>query len=195
MSRVCTHSRETLETSVEVELDIDTPGNVVVETPIPFLNHMLTTMFKYMKSSARVKAVDKTPYDDHHVVEDVAIVIGEALNKCLGDKSGIKRFAHVVVPMDDALVLVVVDVSGRGRGYVDLGIGKTVIGGLNTENVDHFIDTLASRSKITIHVVRLRGTNTHHIVEAVFKGLGMALHEATRIIEKGVVSTKGVIDG
>lgn len=191
--RTCSYKRETLETSVILDLDIDHKGEIAVETPIPFLNHMLTTLFSYMNATARLKAVDKKPYDDHHVVEDVAIVIGEALDKCLGDRVGIKRFSHVIVPMDDALVLVAVDISGRGGGYVDLEIGRTIIGGLNTENVRHFIETLAVRSKITIHMVKLKGRNIHHIIESAFKGLGMALYEATRIIDKDVKSTKGVI--
>jgi imidazoleglycerol-phosphate dehydratase len=176
---------------VEVELDIDTPGEVVASTPIPFFNHMLETLFYYMNTTAKVKALDKKPCDDHHIVEDTAIAIGEALSKCLESKAGIKRFSHVIVLMDDALVLVAVDVSGRGGGYVELGLEKMYIGGLNTENVDHFIETLANRSGITIHVLKLRGRNVHHIIEALFKGLGMAIHDATRVIGKDVRSLKG----
>jgi len=150
-------------------------------------------MFKYMSSKAKIKAVDKMPCDDHHVVEDVAIAIGEALDKCLGDRVGIRRFAHAAIPMDDALVLVAVDISGRGGAYVELLDEKFTIGGFSTENLEHFIDTLAKRSKITIHVVRLRGSNTHHLIEATFKALGITLHEATRIVCNEVRSTKGVI--
>lgn len=193
MSRRCRYTRETLETYAEVDIDIDTEGKIGVDTPIPFLNHMLETMFKHMNSSAIMKIVDKKPYDDHHVVEDAAIAIGEALAKCLEDKSGIKRYSHVVIPMDDALILVVVDVSGRGGGYIDLNLEKLTIGGMSTENVSHFIETLATRSKITIHVLKIKGHNTHHIIEAVFKGLGLALHDATRIIGGSIKSTKGVL--
>lgn len=193
MARRCRYSRETLETLVEVEIDIDTAGDILIETPIPFLNHMLITMFTYMNATATVKAVDKKPYDDHHIVEDVAISVGEALCRCLEDKSGIKRYSHVVMPMDDALVLVAIDISGRGRGYVELGLDKIVVGGMNLENVDHFLETLATRSKTTIHVIKLRGYNSHHIVEAVFKGLGLAFYDATRIVGNKVMSTKGVI--
>lgn len=193
MPRACSHRRETLETVVELELNIDEAGEVHVETPIQFLNHMLITMFSYMNATAKLKAVDKKPYDDHHIVEDVAIVVGEALDKCLGNRVGIRRFSHVVVPMDEALILVALDLSGRGGGYVGLGLDKLVLGGMNVENVEHFIETLAVRSRSTIHVVKLRGGNTHHVIEAAFKGLGMAFYEATRIVEKGVRSTKGVL--
>lgn len=193
MTRRCRFSRETLETIVEVELCIDEEGDIVVETPIRFLNHMLVTMFSYMNSSIKLKAVDKMSYDDHHIVEDVAIAIGNALDRCLNNRVGIKRFSHAVVPMDDSLILVSVDISGRGGAFVDLGLGKQIIGGMSTENVNHFLETLAREARITVHIVKLRGYNTHHIIEAVFKGLGMTLYEATRIIDKGVRSTKGVI--
>ncbi|MCC6016902.1 MAG: imidazoleglycerol-phosphate dehydratase [Desulfurococcaceae archaeon] len=191
MSRRCSYSRETRETLVEVELDIDTAGEIEVSTPIPFFNHILETMLYYMNTTAKVKILDKKPCDDHHVVEDTAIAIGEALAKCLENKAGIKRFSHTVVPMDDALVLVAVDVSGRGGGYVELGLERLSIGGLSTENVEHFIETLANRSRITIHVLKLRGKNTHHIIEASFKGLGIVLHDATRIVCRDVRSLKG----
>lgn len=192
-ARRCKFSRETLETYVEIELCIDEEGEVVVETPVKFLNHMLVTMFSYMNSSARLKAVDKTSYDDHHIVEDVAIAIGNALDRCLDNRAGIKRFSHAVIPMDEALVLVAVDISGRGGAFIDLGLEKQIIGGMNTENINHFIETLARESRTTIHVVRLRGGNTHHLIEAVFKGLGITLYDSTRIISKKVRSTKGVI--
>lgn len=193
MTRKCRFSRETLETVVEVELCIDEEGEIIVETPIRFLNHMLITMFSYMNSSAKLKAIDKMPYDDHHVVEDVAIAMGNALDRCLNNKVGIKRFSHAVTPMDDALVLVSIDISGRGGAYISLDLEKQIIGDMSTENVGHFIETFARESKITIHVIKLRGANTHHTIEAVFKGLGITLYDATRVIGRNVRSTKGVI--
>jgi len=193
MSRRCNYFRETFETLAEVEIDIDAPGEVKVETSIPFFNHILETMFYYMNSSTKIKILDKKPCDDHHVVEDAAIAIGEALAKCLENKIGIKRFSYAIVPMDDALVLVAIDISGRGGGYIDLGLEKISIGGMNAENIEHFIETLANRSRVTIHVLKLKGKNLHHIIEASFKGLGMALHDASRIITRDVKSLKGVI--
>lgn len=196
MSRRCSYARETKETKVEIDLDIDSHGDIVISTPIPFFNHMITTLFSYMNASVTINAIDKTPFDDHHIVEDVAIAIGEALNKCLGDRVGIKRFSHIIIPMDDALILVSIDISGRGKAYVELNTNREFIGGLAIENIYHFIDTLANRAGITIHVKQLRGMNTHHIVEALFKGLGITLYEASRIVEPDFIrSTKGVLNG
>jgi imidazoleglycerol-phosphate dehydratase len=194
VSRVCRWIRETKEVKISVEFNLDEPGEVQVATPIPFFNHMLETFFMYMNSKAQLSAEEKRSADDHHIVEDCGIAIGEALNACLGSREGIKRFSHQVVPMDDALVLVAVDISGRGGAYVDLRFRRESIGGLSLENVPHFIDSLASRAKITIHVLKLGGFNEHHIVEAVFKGLGIALYEATRVVYPGTVkSLKGVL--
>lgn len=193
MSRECREYRETKETKIAVEFNLDEPGDVEISTPIPFFNHMLETMFLYMNSRTRVYAEEKKRVDDHHIVEDSAIVIGSALDKCLGDRVGIKRFSHQIVPMDDALVLIAVDISGRGGAFVDLSFSREAIGGLSLENVQHFIDSLAKRAGITMHVIKLRGYNDHHVVEAVFKGLGMALYDSTRIVGSGVRSLKGVL--
>jgi imidazoleglycerol-phosphate dehydratase len=191
MSRSSRRVRETKETLVEISLDIDSCCSVEVSTPIPFLNHLLTTMFFYMRSNAYVKAVDKLGYDDHHIVEDVAITLGDVLRDSLGDKVGIKRFAYSIVPMDDALTLVAVDISGRGNAYVKLDVRREFIGGLAIENIYHFLESLARKSEITLHVVQLSGYNSHHILESVFKGLGMVLYEATRVVSDSVMSVKG----
>ncbi len=191
MSRAARKVRETAETRVEVFLDIDEGGKVEVLTPIAFLNHMLSTMFTYMNATALINASEKLVYDEHHVVEDIAITVGEAFKEVLGDKVGIKRFASMITPMDDALVLVAVDISGRGGAYVKLKLWRELIGDLATENVIHFINSLAINSGITIHVIQLSGLNTHHIVEALFKGLGMTLYEASRIVSTSIRSTKG----
>lgn len=191
MSRSVRKVRETAETRVEVFLDIDEEGRVEVLTPIAFLNHMLLTMFTYMNATALINASEKLIYDDHHVVEDIAITVGEAFKEVLGDKVGIKRFASTITPMDDALVLVAVDISGRGGAYVKLKLRRELIGDLAVENVIHFINSLAVNSGITIHVIQLSGFNTHHIIEALFKGLGMTLYEASRIVLKSIRSTKG----
>ncbi len=185
--------RETKETKVEVSLDLDEEGDVVVNTPVPFFNHMLTTLGTYMGGSLVINAVDKLNYDDHHVVEDVAIVLGEALKEALGDKKGIKRFSSIALPMDEALVLVALDISNRGMALVNLKLRREMIGGHSTENVYHFYKTFAANAGITLHIMALRGKNTHHIIEASFKGLGLTLYEATRVVGSKVRSTKGVI--
>ncbi|MEM0006403.1 MAG: imidazoleglycerol-phosphate dehydratase, partial [Ignisphaera sp.] len=190
--RICRRIRETLETRVEVELNIDEIGDVRVTTPVKFFNHLLTTMLSYMNSTAMVNVVDRMSTDDHHIIEDSAIVLGEALSECLGDRIGIKRFADAIIPMDEALVIVSIDISGRGGAYVDLNIAKEILGDMATENLYHFIETFAKKSAITIHVVQLKGFNSHHIAEATFKGLGITLYESSRIVSSYIRSTKGV---
>ncbi|MCS7111124.1 MAG: imidazoleglycerol-phosphate dehydratase [Ignisphaera sp.] len=192
-SRTCRRVRETLETRVEVELNIDEAGEVKVVTPVRFLDHLLETMLIYMNSTATVTVINKKPFDDHHTVEDCAIVLGETLAECLGNKIGIKRFADAIIPMDEALVLVSIDISGRGKAYVDLNLGRELLGDMATENIYHFIETLAYKSATTIHVIQLRGFNAHHIAESTFKGLGITMHEASRIVSPHIRSTKGVL--
>ncbi len=191
MSRVGQRRRETKETDVSLYLDLDTPGEVRVNTPVPFFNHMLHTMFYYMNSTAKLDAVDKQGFDDHHVVEDTSIVIGDLISEILGDRKGIKRFSTVTVPMDESLVMVSLDISGRGGSYVKFKVKRDSVGGLSMENVPHFLDTLSKHAGLTLHVVQLRGGNAHHSTEAVFKALGMSIYEATRIVSTDVRSTKG----
>ncbi|TRM93371.1 imidazoleglycerol-phosphate dehydratase, partial [Sulfolobus sp. A20-N-G8] len=138
-------------------------------------------------------AIDKLPYDDHHIIEDVAITLGKALEEALGDKRGIKRFSHAIVPMDEALILVSIDISSRGMASVNLDLKREEIGGMAIENVFHFFQSFAYNSGITLHIMQLNGFNTHHIIEASFKGLGMTLYDATRIIDNEIRSTKGVL--
>ncbi|MEM0016084.1 MAG: imidazoleglycerol-phosphate dehydratase [Saccharolobus sp.] len=193
MSRVVNKVRETKETRIEVYLDIDRKGEINVSTPIPFFNHMLTTLLYYMNSTGTINAIDKLPYDDHHIIEDVAIALGQALNEALGDKKGIRRFSHTIIPMDEALVLASIDISGRGMAFVDLNLRREEIGGMATENVYHFFQSFAYNSGITIHIRQLNGYNTHHIIEASFKALGFSLYEASRIVTDEIRSTKGTL--
>ena len=190
-NRTARQVRETKETKVEVELNIDQKGEVKVQTPVRFFNHMLTTMLYYMNSTSTVIAEDKLGYDDHHVVEDVAITLGEAFKEALGDKRGIRRFANAIIPMDDALVLVAVDISGRGVSNVELSLKREEIGGLAIENVFHFFQTFSYHSGVNLHVIQLRGFNTHHIIEASFKAVGISLYEASRIVSQDIPSLKG----
>ncbi|ARM77146.1 imidazoleglycerol-phosphate dehydratase [Acidianus manzaensis] len=183
--------RETKETTIQIYLNIDSPGKIEVNTPVPFFNHMLNSLLYYMKSSASIIAVDHQNYDDHHIVEDTAITLGQALKEALGDKKGIKRFSSIFIPMDEALVLVALDISGRGMGITELDLKREQIGGLSMENVPHFFSSFAINSGITLHIKKFRGENEHHIVEAAFKGLGLCLYEATRIVSNEVPSTKG----
>lgn len=185
--------RETKETRVEVEINLDEAGEIQVQTPIRFFNHLLQTLFYYMNAKAKVIAIDKQDYDDHHIIEDTAISIGEAMKNALGDKKGIKRFSSAIIPMDDALILTAIDISGRGYAEVNLNFKRDRIGELATENISHFIRSFAYNSGITIHIIQLKGKNSHHIAEATFKSLGIVLFDATRILYDSVRSTKGVL--
>lgn len=193
MSRSSRVVRETKETKVSVEIDLDGSGKVEVSTPVPFFNHMLETLLFYMGANAKVNAEDKRNFDDHHVVEDVAITLGQAVREALGDRKGIARFADRTVPMDEALVQVAVDVSGRGMAFVELDLPREEVGGLATENVKHFFLSFAANSGITVHVRQIRGENTHHIIEAAFKALGLALRDAFKVMNNEVPSLKGSI--
>jgi Imidazoleglycerol-phosphate dehydratase len=193
MSRSITKRRETRETLIELSINIDEPGTVEVKTPVPFLNHMLHTLLFYMRATASLRAVDKLGYDDHHIVEDSAILIGDSLRELLGDRKRITRFGSAVIPMDDALILAAVDISGRGEGFVSLNLQREELGGMAAENVEHFMKTLAKKAELTLHLRQLDGHNTHHIIEASFKAVGVSIFLATRKTESEIMSTKGML--
>jgi len=184
--------RRTRETEVKVELSLE-PGEVNVDTPIKFLNHMVETLIFYMGASGRVKAIDLRGFDDHHVVEDVAIVLGSALDKALGDRVGLTRFGWSIVPMDDALTLASVDLGGRVYFVFKGSFTRDTVGDMATEMVPHFIRSLASSLKATIHVKVMWGENNHHVAESIFKALGLAIGQAIQVKGSGVPSLKGVL--
>ncbi|UXD21449.1 imidazoleglycerol-phosphate dehydratase [Ignicoccus pacificus DSM 13166] len=180
--------RVTRETSIEVE-KCDTTQ---VVTPIPFFTHMLETLLKHSSLSLCINAEDLLGYDDHHVVEDVAIVLGRYLNT-LFKKDLKRRFAWSVVPMDESLALCSLDVSGRGSFHYDFSFEREEIGGLATENVAHFFETIAREARITLHLRILSGTNDHHKIEALFKSFAICLGQSLGTW-RGGGSTKGVLD-
>ncbi len=192
MTRQAVVERRTRETEVRVELRLE-PGDIKVDTPIRFLNHMLETLIFYMGASGSINAVDLRGFDDHHVVEDVAIVLGTAMDKALGDRVGIARFGWSIVPMDDALALVAVDLGGRSYFVFDGSFSRDTVGDLSTDMIPHFIRSFADSARATVHVKLLGGENEHHKVEAIFKALGLSLRQAMQIVSDQVMSTKGVI--
>ncbi len=192
MTRQAVVERRTRETEVRVELRLE-PGDIKVDTPIRFLNHMLETLVFYMGASGSINAVDLRGFDDHHVVEDVAIVLGTAMDKALGDRVGIARFGWSIVPMDDALALVAVDLGGRSYFVFDGSFSRDTVGDLSTDMIPHFIRSFADSARATVHVKLLGGENEHHKVEAIFKALGLSLRQAMQIVSDQVMSTKGVI--
>lgn len=189
-------SRETRETRVVAEVVIDGTGVRDVHTGVGFLDHMLDQFASHGLFDLTVQAEGDLGIDEHHTVEDVAIVLGRAFNQALGERRGIVRMASITVPMDEALAQVAVDVSGRGYAVTNLEFSQQWIGDISSSLISHFIQSFAIESRITIHASILAGSNDHHRAEALFKALGRALDEATRIdvrrLEQ-VPSTKGTI--
>lgn len=186
--------RETAETTVTVELDLDGRGQFNISTGFLTLDHLLSQVARHGILDIKVSATGR---DQHHVVEDVAITLGKALNEALGEKRGIVRMAHALVPMDEALSRVVLDISGRGYSRVEIKLSNESIGELKADMVRHFLETLAVEAKINLHASVLYGVNDHHIAESLFKALGRALDVATRIdprIADQVPSTKDLLE-
>ncbi len=199
MRRAGSHERVTEEVSVEVEVDLDGRGRASVDTGIPFFDHMLEQLaFHSRRIDMRVEANGDVEVDDHHTVEDVGLALGAAIDEALGNREGIRRMAWAAVPMDDALVMTAIDVSGRPytvlRGYSPSrsGIGNPP---MSTENVPHFFESLCKGPGITAHIHVLDGKNDHHVIEAVFKSFGRALGEAVEIVTRNIPSTKGLLRG
>jgi imidazoleglycerol-phosphate dehydratase len=192
--RTATITRGTGETKIIVTLSIDGSGKFEIKTSSKMFDHMLTHIAQHGLFDIKIKA---SGWDEHHVVEDVAIALGQALNKALVDKKGITRMGHAIVPMDDALAMVVVDISGRGYAVVDASFKRKKIGDLASDLVRHFLETFALEAKMNLHAKVLSGIDDHHKVEALFKALGRALDSATKIdarLSGKVPSTKGVIE-
>ena len=193
--RSATITRETGETKIKVTLSLDGQGKFTIKTGSKMFDHMLTHVVQHGLFDITISAKG---WDEHHLSEDVAIALGQALNKALGDKKGIVRMGHAIVPMDEALATVVVDLSGRGYSVLDLQFTNKKIGDMESDMIRHFLETFAAEGKMNLHAQVLYGTNEHHKVEALFKALGRALGSATRIdprIAGRVPSTKGKIEG
>jgi imidazoleglycerol-phosphate dehydratase len=188
--------RETKETQLLVELDLDGPGPVEVETGVPFFDHMLNQLGKHGCLGLTVRAKGDTEIDAHHTVEDTSIALGQALREALGDKSGISRFGDALVPLDETLVRAAVDLSGRPYVVHSEPDGMSpVIGSYDTTLTRHIWESLAHSAGICLHVHVLYGRNPHHIVEAQFKAVARALRAAAALDPRsaGVPSTKGVL--
>ena len=193
MDRKATIERNTKETTISVTLDLE-GGESAVETGIPFFNHMLDQLAKHSGIGLLVKSDGDLEVDAHHTVEDVGISIGEALNSALGEKLGIRRFASVSVPLDEALVDVALDISGRAFCNYEIEFpGEKILGDppFDPQLVEEFWRAFTATSKITLHISLVRGKNTHHIIEATFKGVARALRDAIKIESSDLPSTKG----
>jgi imidazoleglycerol-phosphate dehydratase len=194
--REATISRRTNETDIVVKLNLDGRGLAEVGTGVGFLDHMLALFAAHGLFDLEVRAAGDLHVDAHHSVEDVAIVLGQALDRALGDRGGIRRMGHAYVPMDEALAFVAVDLSGRAYSVIDIAWHTAQIGQLPTSLLPHFLESLAGHGRFNLHARVLYGRDDHHQAEALFKALARALDDATRLDERRgaeVPSTKGVL--
>ncbi|KXZ17319.1 imidazoleglycerol-phosphate dehydratase [Bacillus nakamurai] len=188
-------ARKTNETDIQLAFGIDGEGKADIITDVPFMTHMLDLFTKHGQFDLSVNAKGDTEIDDHHTTEDIGICLGQALLEALGDKKGIKRYGSAFVPMDEALAHVVVDLSNRPHLEMRAEFPAAKVGTFDTELVHEFLWKLALEARMNLHVIVHYGTNTHHMIEAVFKALGRALDEAAAIDPrvKGIPSTKGML--
>lgn len=185
-------TRETRETSVEVNLNLDGSGRAQIATGVGFFDHLLTSLAHHALFDLEVTTTGDLIVDDHHTVEDTAMVLGSAMGQALGDRTGIKRFGDAAVPMDEALGSAAVDVGGRPYAVIDLSLRNPTIGALTTQNLSHALEALATAAGFTLHL-KSRGRNDHHQAEAAIKALARALRQAVSRDPRraGVASTKG----
>ena len=193
MTRCASVSRQTGETDITVSIDLDGTGKVDVQTGVGFFDHMLNAFGRHGLFDLKVRATGDTHVDDHHTVEDVGIVLGQAVAEALGDKRGVSRFSDVCIAMDESLVQAAIDLSGRGQAYVDLPLPTQKVGTFDCELAEEFFIAFARDAALTLHVRELAGGNSHHIIEAAFKAFGRALRFACELDPRvtGVPSTKG----
>ncbi len=195
-ARTATVRRETGETKIEITIDLDGRGRAQVSTGVGFLDHMLTALARHARFDLAVQVTGDLNVDEHHTVEDVGIALGRALGEALGDRAGITRMGHAIVPMDEALALVAVDIGGRGYFVFDGSFDTQSVGQMATSLVPHFLESLALEARMNLHARLLSGRDDHHRAEALFKALARALHQATRLdptLVGEVPSTKGTI--
>ena len=192
--RVSEIQRNTAETKIQLTLNLDGTGKGTIDTGVGFLNHMLTLFAAHGKFDLTVKCVGDTEVDDHHSVEDIGICLGQAFQAALGDKRGITRYGSFLLPMDEALILAAVDISGRSCLCYELQIPTQKIGSFDTELVEEFLLGFVRNCPMSLHLRQLAGSNSHHIVEGAFKALGRGLKAAVALDGSSEIpSTKGVL--
>ena len=196
MTRTAERQRQTKETSIDLFVNVDGSGKVDVSTGLPFFDHMLSQLGKHSRFDLRVACQGDIDIDSHHTVEDVGIALGEAFGDALGDKQGVRRFASISVPLDEAAVEVILDLSGRPFLHYEIDPpGEKILGDppFDPQLCEEFWRAFVMASGITLHMVLLRCKNTHHIIEASFKAVARALYDAVRIADDVLPSTKGVL--
>ena len=193
--RAASVERSTKETQIRLDLELDGAGQAEISTGVGFFDHMLDLLARHARMNLNVSANGDLETGSHHTTEDVGIVLGQALDRALGDRSGIARYGDAMVPMDEALGACAIDVSGRPYCSFEADLPATTIAGFETELTEEFFRAVANNAKLTIHLRALEGTNAHHKIEACFKAFARALREAVSIddSEQGIPSTKGVL--
>ena len=189
-------ARKTNETDIQLTLNLDGRGESAIESGVGFLDHMLTLLSRHGRMDLELTCRGDTYVDDHHTVEDIGIALGQAFAQALGEKRGVKRYASLCLPMDEALILCAVDLSGRGGYYEDLDIPTEKIGSFDTQLVYEFMEAFAVNAKVTLHIRKLAGRNSHHIVEGPSKALGRVLRDAVSLDQQfkdEIPSTKGML--
>ena len=192
--RKATIHRKTNETEIDLTFVIEGAGRSEIGTSVAFLDHVLDSFARHGLFDLTVRAAGDIELGDHHLVEDVGIVLGQAISQALGDHAGIARFADVRVPMDEASASVILDLSGRSYLVFDAGFSSSVVGDLTTQMVPHFFHSLITNAGINAHI-SASGENDHHVIEAIFKAFGIALARAATVERSDVPSTKGVLTG
>lgn len=196
MARTAHIVRQTSESSIDLELNLDGTGKTNIETTVPFYNHMMTALGKHSLIDLNIVASGDTDIDAHHTVEDTAIVFGEALRQALGDKRGIRRFGDIAMPMDEALIMAAVDISGRGQLYWDADVPAVMVGAFDATLAKEFFIAFAANAGVTLHIRQLAGENTHHVIEGMFKAVARAMRQACEPDPRmgdALPSTKGML--
>lgn len=194
--REATIRRETAETKIRLRLNLDGQGECEIQSGVGFLDHMLCLLARHGDLDLSLRCEGDVWVDDHHSTEDIGICLGQALREALGDKRGIRRYGQRILPMDEALILAALDISGRGGCYCELKIPTEKVGSFDTELVEEFFRAFAREAGVTLHLRQLAGSNSHHIIEGCFKAFARALREAVSLDEQNagrIPSTKGVL--
>lgn len=192
MTRNTNVSRKTSETDITIKMDLDGTGKYNISTGVNFFSHMLESFSKHSMIDLDVQASGDIEIDDHHTIEDVGILLGEAFSNAIGDKKGIRRMAHAIVPMDESVATVAIDISGRSYCNMDLKFKNEKIGDMTSDIVIHFFESFASAAKLNIYGT-VEGVNDHHKAEAIFKAFAKAIKDAIKVEHDQIPSTKGVL--
>jgi imidazoleglycerol-phosphate dehydratase len=192
MTRNANVSRKTSETDISIRMNLDGTGEYNISTGVNFFNHMLESFSKHSMVDLEIQATGDIEIDDHHTIEDVGILLGEAFSEAIGDKKGIKRMAHAIVPMDESVATVAIDISGRSYCNMNLNFKNEKIGDMTSDIVIHFFESFASSAKLNIYGT-VEGANDHHKAEAVFKAFAKSIKDAIKVEHDQIPSTKGVL--